>query len=163
METITHYVNAVADTVNLELILFALTCGFVLTFVMACIAMRRARFNTPVTKPMVTTSESQQIFDTMQAQIRDLEQKINKNKQTISSIEEQLPRTTIVRFNPFRDSGVGGNQSFSLATVDSTGNGSIVTHLFSREMSRVSAKHIVNWESEVELSPEEKQALEQLR
>lgn len=84
-------------------------------------------------------------------------------KQALKDISNQLPRTVIHRYNPFRDSGVGGKQSFSLAMINTNGDGVIISQLFSREFSRVSAKEITNWESDLELSPEEQQVLTKVK
>jgi len=79
-------------------------------------------------------------------------------------LTKQIKKTGIIRYNPFKDSGVGGKQSFSTAIIDALGNGLIISNLFSREMTRVSAKEIKEWQPiEQQLSPEEKEVLESLQ
>lgn len=74
--------------------------------------------------------------------------KIKKNIRTIGT----------VRFNPFSD--VGGKQSFASAFIDSEGDGVVLSSLFSRDKVSVFAKPIEKFESEYDLSGEEKVALE---
>ena len=64
----------------------------------------------------------------------------------------------IVRFNPF--SGVGSDQSFSVALLDKNDNGIVITSLYNREGNRVYAKPIKTGVSEYLLSTEEKSAIE---
>ncbi len=63
----------------------------------------------------------------------------------------------LVRYNPF--SGVGGDQSFSIALFDDHNNGVVLTSLFSREGNRVYAKIVEKGVSPHVLSDEEKQAI----
>ncbi len=82
----------------------------------------------------------------------------------LDTASRDIKKTALIRYNPFRDSGVGGLQSFSSAMADTNGNGIIITNLFSREMTRISAKEIKSWQPvDQELSPEEKQVLEQIK
>lgn len=66
-----------------------------------------------------------------------------------------------IRYNPFDN--LGGDQSFSLALLDSNDNGFVITSLFSREGNRVYAKTIKSGQSGYSLSGEEKQALEKAK
>jgi len=68
-------------------------------------------------------------------------------------------RIGFVRYNPF--TGVGGDQSFSLALLDDYNNGIIITSLFSREGNRVYSKIIEKGVSPHVLSDEEKQAIKE--
>ncbi|MBU4351360.1 DUF4446 family protein [Candidatus Parcubacteria bacterium] len=68
-------------------------------------------------------------------------------------------RIGFVRYNPF--TGVGGDQSFSIALLDDHNNGVVLTSLFSREGNRVYAKIVEKGVSPHVLSDEEKQAIKQ--
>ena len=68
-----------------------------------------------------------------------------------------------IKYNPYKDMGVGGNQSFSTAMIDKNGNGIIITNLYSRERTRVLLKEIQNFNSTQELAPEEKEVLNLVR
>lgn len=66
----------------------------------------------------------------------------------------------MVRFNPFHGDGSGGNQSFSLATLDESGNGVVISALHSRAGSAsVYAKPVSKGASTFELTEEERAAI----
>ena len=81
----------------------------------------------------------------------------NLAHQTDLASRRSLQWLGVLRFNPFND--VGGDQSFALALVDGYGNGVVVSSLHMREMTRVYAKPLKNWEAEHHLTDEEKQAI----
>lgn len=69
-----------------------------------------------------------------------------------------IQKIGLVRFNPFSETG--GNQSFSLAALDSNDSGFVVSTLHSRETTRVYAKPVKKGKADgYELSNEEKQAI----
>ena len=76
------------------------------------------------------------------------------------STQQDLQRLSLVRFNPFEDTG--GDQSFILVLADSVGNGVLVTSLHGRDMTRVYGRVLQGWDSQG-LSDEEKQAIEEAR
>jgi hypothetical protein len=59
---------------------------------------------------------------------------------------ENIQRVELLRYNPYDDTG--GDQSFSLALLDDTGDGFVVTSLHSRSTTRVFAKPVVKGKSE---------------
>lgn len=65
-------------------------------------------------------------------------------EEKISGIERDglghLQRVSLVRFNPYDDTG--GDQSFSIALLDKFGNGLVMTSLHSRSGTRVFAKPV---------------------
>lgn len=81
----------------------------------------------------------------------------------LQSVEERLRASTqgiaTVRFNPFRGTGGGGNQSFATAFVNEHGNGVILSTLYARDHMSVFAKPVEHYKSTFELTEEEKQAL----
>lgn len=68
-------------------------------------------------------------------------------------------KISIVRFNPFGDTG--GDQSFVLAVLDAHNSGYVLTSIHGREGTRVYVKPIDDGKSKYPLSTEEKQALAQ--
>jgi len=69
-----------------------------------------------------------------------------------------LQKVGLVRFNPF--SGVGGDQSFSLALLDEKDNGVVVTSLHHRESTRLYVKELRAGKSlKQELAEEEIRAI----
>ncbi len=68
-------------------------------------------------------------------------------------------KISIVRFNPFGDTG--GDQSFVLAVLDAHNSGYVLTSIHGREGTRVYVKPIDYAKSKYPLSVEEKKALSQ--
>jgi hypothetical protein len=97
--------------------------------------------------------------------LKELDRNFEKLSQEMKNLKEEsnfaVQKVGIVRFNPF--SGVGSDQSFSLALLDKKDNGLVITGLFSREGNRVYAKPIRNSQSEYLLSQEEKNAIERAK
>lgn len=135
--------------IELTHILAALTAGLIINLTLLVFIVSRLK-------------TKQSAAGAKQNETRDEHLPLDNNK-LVAQLESQLPQSAIVRYNPFRDSGVGGKQSFSLALINKRGDGVIISQLFSREFSRVSAKEITAWESDLELSPEEVQVLKKLR
>lgn len=103
---------------------------------------------------------------------RELKKELSlvKNKQIVlekniedlkNKLDLKLIKNKVIRFNPFKGQGIGGNQSFSTPFVDKDGNGFLITSIYSRENTRISSKVITNWRCEVELMEEEKQAIKE--
>jgi len=107
----------------------------------------------------------------------DLEQKLVSNFKELEQVQKELTHLTeeyaklasaqslssqkisIVRFNPFADTG--GDQSFSLAVLDAHDSGYVLTSIHGRQGTRVYVKPIDFGKSKHQLSEEEKQVLQQ--
>jgi hypothetical protein len=70
-----------------------------------------------------------------------------------------LQRWSLLRYDALE--GAGGRQSLSMAMLDSASNGVVLTAIQDREYARIYIKQIVDGTSDLELSPEERRALEQ--
>jgi hypothetical protein len=94
-----------------------------------------------------------------------IEKNIEKLSLDLENLKKEsrfhLQRVGIVRYNPFSD--VGGNQSFSIALLDSNDNGFVITSLYSKEGNRVYGKAIKKGESIYHLSQEEKEAIKKAK
>ncbi len=64
-----------------------------------------------------------------------------------------------VRFNPFKGTGDGGNQSFASAFLNEEGDGVVFSTLYTRERVSVFAKPFKSGKSEYELTEEENEAI----
>jgi len=97
------------------------------------------------------------------ANLRDME-KFRKEMETyLTQVERRLRKSVqsvnTVRFNPFKGTGDGGNQSFATALLNEDGDGVVISSLHSRDHTRVFSKPVVGRESEIELSEEERDAI----
>jgi len=81
----------------------------------------------------------------------DVEKRLRRSVQAIET----------VRFNPFKGSGEGGNQSFSTAFVNEEGNGVVISSLYSRERVSIFSKPLKKFQSTFELTEEESEVLGQ--
>lgn len=94
-----------------------------------------------------------------------LEKNFEKLSEELKGLKNEanfaVQKLGIIRFNPF--SGVGSDQSFSVALLDKNENGIVITSLYTREGNRVYAKPIKSGKSEYLLSNEEKSAIEKAR
>ena len=87
------------------------------------------------------------------------EQLINSYQQLKITNELASQKISVVRFNPFGDTG--GDQSFSLAVLDAHDSGYVLSSIHGREGTRVYVKPVDLGKSKYQLSNEEKQALAQ--
>ncbi len=78
-----------------------------------------------------------------------VEKRIKKSVQAVSTI----------RFNPFKGTGSGGNQSFATTFLNEENDGVVISSLYSREHTSIFSKPIKNGVSEYELSDEEKESV----
>ena len=76
-------------------------------------------------------------------------------------LAQALRHVAVVRYDAFGD--MGGRMSFSAAVVDDTGDGMVISSIHARGESRTYAKGIVGGDSEIVLTPEERQALDAAR
>jgi len=82
-------------------------------------------------------------------------------KSLSNRIKSKVGTIPTLRFNPFKGTDLGGNQSFSSVFVDEEGNGVVITSMHTRERTSVFAKPLQNWKSIYELTAEEKTVIKQ--
>jgi hypothetical protein len=70
---------------------------------------------------------------------------------------EALRHLAVVRYDAFSD--MGGRLSWSLALLDESGNGVVLTSIHGRSEARTYAKNIAGWSCDQQLSPEEQEAV----
>ena len=99
-----------------------------------------------------------EIFEYLKKLDRDIKELSQNLADFKKESEKTLQKIGIVRFNPFKE--IGGDQSFSIAVLNSNNNGFIITSLYGQEANRVYAKPINNGTSVHSLSKEEKEALD---
>ncbi|HEY3529860.1 MAG TPA: DUF4446 family protein [Nocardioides sp.] len=74
---------------------------------------------------------------------------------------DALRHLAVVRYDAFGD--MGGHLSWSLALLDDSGNGVVLTSIHGRSDARTYAKSISSWTCEQQLSPEEEEAVAHAR
>lgn len=119
----------------------------------------RSRFATAL-----GTANGQSIEQTLSAHLARVEQ-VDGRLAELANEYERLAITnslasqkiSIVRFNPFGDTG--GDQSFSLAVLDAHNSGYVLSSIHGRQGTRVYVKPVDFGKSKYALSAEEQQAL----
>jgi hypothetical protein len=74
---------------------------------------------------------------------------------------DALRHLAVVRYDAFGD--MGGHLSWSLALLDDSGHGVVLTSIAGRSEARTYAKSITAWSCEQQLSPEETEAIDHAR
>ena len=72
-------------------------------------------------------------------------------------VHDALRHLAVVRYDAFGD--MGGHLSWSLALLDDSGNGVVLTSIHGRSEARTYAKNISGWKCEQAISPEEDEAI----
>lgn len=111
--------------------------------------------------------DSKHVGDSIQflsTNIKDLQSFRSELEKYLASVEKRLRKSIqsvhTVRFNPFKGTGGGGNQSFATAFINEDGDGVVISSLYSREHVSVFSKPVKKKASEFELSAEEHEAIE---
>lgn len=93
------------------------------------------------------------IIESTDVNAKDIERLRKEAVRLTDESRSFVQRIGLVRFNPFHETG--GDHSFSLAVLDATNTGFIITGLHARDRTRIYMKNIVQGKSEIELSKEE--------
>ena len=95
--------------------------------------------------------------------LKDMQEFRSDLEKYLTDVEKRLRRSVqsvhTVRFNPFKGTGGGSNQSFATAFINEDGDGVVISTLYSRDHVSVFAKPVKKHISEYELSGEEKEAI----
>lgn len=78
---------------------------------------------------------------------------------TEAAARASIQKVGFLRFNPFQDTG--GDNSFSVALLDSENNGVVISSLYMREGTRLYAKEVKSGTTRQTLSDEEVQVLDE--
>ncbi len=74
---------------------------------------------------------------------------------------QSMRHVAVVRYDAFTDTG--GQLSWSMALLDDSGSGVVLTSIQGRNDSRSYAKNVADWSSDTQLSPEEEDAISHAR
>ena len=114
---------------------------------------------------LVLGSGRQDLLDfavSLQARIDDVHRAVDEVATGLSRVDRRvdgsITNTAVVRYDAYE--GTGGQQSASLALLDSTRTGTIVTAIQGRDYARIYVKDLDRGRSSVALSPEEQEAVE---
>jgi hypothetical protein len=98
----------------------------------------------------------------LQGRIEDLHRAVDEIAAALARVDRRvdgaISRAALVRFDAYEDTG--GQQSASLALLDSARSGIVLTAIQGRDYARVYVKQLDRGRSSIALSPEEQQAVE---
>lgn len=121
-------------------------------------------------KKFLISKSSTNIDDSLvdlHARTKELESFRNELETYLKTVEIRLRRSiqgvATIRFNPFKGTGSGGNQSFSTTFLNEEGDGVVISSMYAREHVSIFSKPIKKHTSEFELSEEEKNTLLEAR
>jgi hypothetical protein len=93
---------------------------------------------------------------------KDVQSRFEQLDGRLASIERRLEhsisRSAVVRYDAYGE--MSGRQSSSIALLDETGTGVVMSSILHREQARLYAKGVRDGEADVELSPEENEAIQ---
>ena len=98
----------------------------------------------------------------LQARLDDVQRAVDEVAAGLSRVDRRVDgsvtNTAVVRYDAYE--GTGGQQSASLALLDATRTGAVVTAIQGRDYARIYVKDLDRGRSSVALSPEELEAVE---
>ena len=98
----------------------------------------------------------------LQARIDDLHRAVDEVAAGLSSVDRRVDgsvtNTAVVRYDAYE--GTGGQQSASVALLDATRTGTVLTAIQGRDYARIYVKDLDRGRSSVALSPEEQEAVD---
>ena len=98
----------------------------------------------------------------LQARIDDLHRAVDEVAAGLSRVDRRVDGTlanvAVVRYDAYEDTG--GHQSASLALLDGTRSGLVLTAIQGRDYARIYVKQLERGRSSIALSPEELEAVE---
>ncbi|MDH4101824.1 MAG: DUF4446 family protein [Thermoleophilia bacterium] len=117
------------------------------------------------TQAVVLGSDRRDLLDfavSLQGRIDDVHRALDELAAGLSRVDRRVDgsvtNTAVVRYDAYE--GTGGQQSASLALLDATRTGTVVTAIQGRDYARIYVKDLDRGRSSVALSPEEQEAVE---
>jgi hypothetical protein len=98
----------------------------------------------------------------LQGRIDDLHRAVDEVTRKLSSldrrVDDTVSKTAIVRYDAYENSG--GHQSASIAMLDSSRTGVVLSAIQGRDYARIYVKELDRGRASIALSPEEEEAVE---
>jgi hypothetical protein len=139
----------------------AVAAAAVTVAVLSWLALRRVRR----AQSVVLGSGRDDLVDfavTLQTRIDELRSAVDEVAAALVRVDKRvdgtLCHTALVRYDAYED--VGGQQSASLAFLDATRSGMVLTAIQGRDYARIYVKELDRGRAPVSLSPEEREAVE---
>jgi uncharacterized protein DUF4446 len=103
-------------------------------------------------------AELQQAFQELREYVGDAAERLEQRLGAVElALQGAISHSALVRYDAYNE--LSGRQSVSIALLDGTRSGVVLSCIHHREQARVYAKQVRSGESELELSPEEAEAM----
>src|SRR5919199_644956 len=100
----------------------------------------------------------QQEFRALRDYVDDLAGRLDKRvRHAEARLDGAIAHRALVRYDAYGE--LSGQQSTSIALLDSGGSGIVLSSIHHRDQARVYAKQVVDGQAQLELSPEEEEAM----
>lgn len=100
----------------------------------------------------------QQAFEALQDYVGDVALRLDGRLDDVENgLTGAISRRALIRYDAYNE--LSGQQSTSIALLDERGSGVVLTCIHHRDQARVYAKQILEGQGELELSPEEAEAV----
>jgi Protein of unknown function (DUF4446) len=139
------------------------------TFVLVLVLMRRLKRVRNAQRAVLGDSEQRDLVihaQSLQTGYQELRRQVESTFSQLGRRFEHneqrlgrtISRTAVVRYDAYGE--MTGRQSSSMALLDDTGTGVVLSSILHREQARMYVKGIRDGQSEFELSPEENEAIQ---
>lgn len=153
--------SIITPIISNPLLLAVIILGVVVLALLVIVIMMHIKL-----RRFLVNIDSKNISDSLtfvSANLKDLQTFRKELEEYLTTVETRLKKSVqavnTVRFNPFKGTGGGGNQSFATSFLNEEGDGVVISSLYSRDHVSVFSKPIKKLKSEYELSEEEKEAI----
>jgi hypothetical protein len=103
-------------------------------------------------------AELQQAFQELREYVGDAAERLEQRLGAVElALQGAISHSALVRYDAYNE--LSGRQSVSIALLDGTRSGVVLSCIHHREQARVYAKQVHGGQSELELSPEEAEAM----
>ena len=140
-------------------------CAAAVLALALALALWRRLSRVQASQGVVLGSDRRDLLDfavSLQGRIDDLHRAVDEVAAGLSRVDRRVDgsvtNTAVVRYDAYE--GTGGQQSASLALLDATRTGTVVTAIQGRDYARIYVKDLDRGRSSVALSPEEQEAVE---
>lgn len=159
MEIINNIIKSEAFLIGVAVV------NLLLLILYICNLLKLKKINNNYKSFMKKIGNGNNIEEMLQKYITKVEEVNEKNEEIInycSRLDKEISlcikKVGMVRYSAFKDTG--SDLSFALALLNDNNDGVLLNGIYSREMSNIYAKQVIQGKTNVKISDEEKQALE---
>lgn len=158
MNNIIEFIRSDISIATIYIVLLLLLLGMIITYI------KLNKYKKENDKFLRSIGKGQNIQETIELYMKEvndvklLNQEIIKYCENIDKKHDNtLQKVGLIRYNAFQN--VGSDLSFALALLDNKNTGIVLNGIYSRDMSNIYAKPVIEGKSTYVLTEEEKEAI----